>query len=91
MKTYKIIGNTNSYIAQRDIEFKGKTTVVINKGLSLRQAQIELLHLFNEDFGTRFPNWGLVRANYPFNSSTYSDGTRSYEFDSRYYRIEEED
>ena len=91
METYKIVGSTNSYIAQRDIDFNGKTSIVIVEDLTLREAQKKLLDMFNEDYDTCFPNWGLVRANFPFNSSSFRDGTRSYEFDSRHYDIEEED
>jgi hypothetical protein len=91
MKTYKIVEETNSYIAQRDIEFNGRTSIVIYEDLTLREAQKKLLDMFNEDYDTCYPNWGLVRAHFPFNSSTYSDGTHSYEFDSRRYGIVEED
>lgn len=86
--TYKIIGRTNPYIAQRDIHFNGKTTITIESGLTLKEAQQKLLQFFNEDYGTYFSNWGLVRCNHPFVTSSYKDGTRSYEYDSRYYSIE---
>lgn len=88
--TYKIIGRTNPYIAQRDIHFNGKTTITIESGLTLKEAQQKLLQFFNEDHGTYFSNWGLVRCNHPFEASTHKDGTRSYEYDSRYYSIEKE-
>lgn len=87
--TYKIIGQTNHYIAQRDIMFNGKVYIVIETGLTLKEAQQKLLQFFNEDYLTYFSNWGLVRCNHPFESSTHKDGTRSYEYDSRYYSIEE--
>lgn len=87
---YKIIGRTNPYIAQRDIHFNGKTTITIESGLTLKEAQQKLLQFFNEDYGTYFSNWGLVRCNHPFVTSSYKDGTRSYEYDSRYYSIEKE-
>lgn len=90
-KLYKIIGKTNGWIAQRDIHFKGKTQITIESGLTLKEAQKKLLDFFNEDYDTYFQNWGLVRCNYPYNSSSFSDGTRSYEYDSRYYSIEEEE
>lgn len=90
METYRIIGKTNGYIANRDIRFKGKTTIIIAKGLTLKEAQQKLLEFFNEDYGTYFSNWGLVRCNHPFEASTHKDGTRSYEYDSRYYSIEQE-
>lgn len=88
--TYKIIGRTNPYIAQRDIHFNGKTTITIESGLTLKEAQQKLLQFFNEDYETYFSNWGLVRCNHPFVTSSYKDGTRSYEYDSRYYSIEKE-
>lgn len=88
--TYKIIGRTNPYIAQRDIHFNGKTTITIESGLTLKQAQQKLLQFFNEDYETYFSNWGLVRCNHPFVTSSYKDGTRAYEYDSRYYSIEKE-
>ena len=87
--TYKIIGRTNPYIAQRDIHFNGNTTITIERGLTLKEAQQKLLQFFNEDYETYFSNWGLVRCNHPFEASTHKDGTRSYEYDSRYYSIEE--
>ena len=90
MKTYKIIGQTNGYIAQRDIIFNGKTEIVIERGLTLKEAQKKLLDMFNEDYETYFRNWGLARCHYPFNTSTFEDGTRSYDYDSRGYGIVEE-
>lgn len=88
--TYKIIGHTNPYIAQRDIHFNGNTTITLATVLTLKEAQQKLLQFFNEDYGTYFSNWGLVRCNHPFVTSSYKDGTRSYEYDSRYYSIEKE-
>ena len=32
MKTYKITGKTNGYIAKRDINFNGKEVIVIAEG-----------------------------------------------------------
>lgn len=87
--TYKIIGRTNPYIAQRDIHFNGKTTITIESGLTLKEAQQKLLQFFNEDYGTYFSNWGLVRCNHQYATTTHEDGTRTYEYDSRYYSIEE--
>ena len=88
MKTYRIIGRTNPYIAQRDVMFGGKTRIVIEKGLSLKEAQKKILDFFNEDYETYYKNWGLVRCNSDFAYSN-SDGTRGYEYDSRYFEIEE--
>lgn len=90
MKTYKVMGNTNPWIAARDITFNGKTEVVFERGISLREAQKKLLEFFNSDYGTYFQNWGLVRCNYPYESSSFNDGIRSYSYDSRIYYIEED-
>lgn len=90
MKTYRIIGRTNGWIAQRDVMFGGKTTIVIEKGLTLKEAQKKILDFFNEDYETYYKNWGLVRCNSGFAYSN-SDGTRGYEYDSRYFEIEEEE
>lgn len=88
--TYKIIGHTNPYIAQRDIRFNGNTTIKIESGLTLKEAQKKLLQFFNEDYGTYFSIWGLVRCNHPYVTTSHKDGTRSYEYDSRQYSIEKE-
>lgn len=94
MKTYKITGNTNGYIAARDINFNGKTEIVLKSGLSLKDAQAELLNMFNSDYENENGfscNWGVARRKRKHETSTFNDGTRSYEFDSRYYRIELEE
>jgi len=94
MKTYKIIGKTNGYIANRDAKFGGKTEIVIAKGLTMKNAQEQLLAMFNDDHGLNAANWGmaviLTRDKVFGASPTYKDGTRSYEYDSRRYSIEEE-
>lgn len=90
MKTYKITGHTNSWIAQRDSLFKGKEYITIEKGLTLKEAQKKLLDFFNQDYDTYYSNWGLVRMN-DNRSWSSSDGTRGYEYDSRYFEIEEEE
>lgn len=87
---YKIIGKTNGWIAQRDILFKGKTEITIADSLTLKEAQEKILDFFNEDYDTCYQNWGLVRCNYPYQSSSCKDGTRGYEYDSRYYCIAED-
>ena len=93
MKTYKIIGRTNSYIAQRDIHFDGKKEIIIDSNLTLPEAQAKLLSMFNEDYdneiGFRYKNWGLVRCHFPYQTTSFQDGTRSYEHDGRTYTIEE--
>ena len=89
MKTYKITGHTNGWIAQRDSMFNGKEYITIEKGLTLKEAQKKLLEFFNNDYDTYYSNWGLVRMN-DNRSWSSSDGTRGYEYDSRYFEIEEE-
>lgn len=91
-KTYKIIGATNKWIAQRDVRFNGKTTIEIVSGLSLKQARKFLLEYFCEDYGVYFPNWGVAMNSKigRDNVTRHSDGTYSYWWDSRTYSIEEE-
>jgi hypothetical protein len=84
------MGKTNGWIAQRDLHFNGKTTIALATGLTLKEAQQKMLQFFNEDYETYYSNWGLVRCNHPFESTTNDDGTRSYEYDSRHYYIEQE-
>lgn len=90
MITYKITGHTDGWIAQRDIHFNGKETIVLDSNLTLKEAQEKLLDFFNEDYGTYYSNWGLVRCNYPHDTASWPDGTRRYDYDGRYYIIEEE-
>lgn len=88
---YKIVGRTNGWIAKRDFRFNGKTIITIREGLTLREAQRVLLTFFNWDYaneiGKPYKNWGLVRCNFPYQTSTYPDGTRSYEYDCRFFLI----
>jgi hypothetical protein len=90
MSKYKITGKTNVWIARRDIHFNGKTSINIKRNLDIKEAQSELLRLFNKDYDTSYKNWGLVRCNTREGWSS-GDGARGYEYDSRYYQIEEED
>lgn len=89
MKTYKIIGRTNSWIAQRDSTFAGKTTIVIDEGLTLKEAQRKLIDCFCEDYERCLNNWGLIRIQYPHDTWSSTDGTRGYEYDSRIFEIVE--
>lgn len=98
MTTFKIIAQTNGYIANRDITFNGNTEVIIESGLSLKEAQSKLLDLYNEKYENERPfasNWGLaVIQSKPFADgavSTFQDGTRSFDWDSRNYSIQIED
>lgn len=90
MKTYKVCGHTNGYIASRDIHFNGKCDIDIETGLSLKEARQKLLDFFNADYETYFRNWGLARAHYPYQTTRFADGTYGYEYDSRSYGIVEE-
>lgn len=86
---YRIVGRTNSWIASRDANFKGKTEVVFKDDLSLKDAKNELLRMYNYDYGTFWNNWGMAIIQSKGNAWTASDGMRAYEFDSRTYKIEE--
>ena len=61
--------------------------------MSLKDANRKLLEMFNKDYyndlGSRIPNWGLVIAQ-DWPATHHQDGTYSYEYDSRYYSVEEE-
>lgn len=93
MTTYRIIGKTNGWIAQRDINFNGKCEVILEKNLTLAQARTILLNWFNNDYDLCCPNMGSAMNSKPGrdNLSRYSDGTYSYWWDSRTYMIEAED
>lgn len=94
-KKYMIIGKTNSWIAHRDIKFNGKIEITIDQDLTLREAQKKLLDMFNEDYEDRgwfAVNWGIaVNISGRLAAPTFNDGTRQYEYDSRVYRIEEQE
>ena len=95
MKTYKIIGKTNGYIASRDPQFNGNCVITIDSGMTLDEARAELLRMFNNDHDMNCSNWGMaviMTRNRVYGANpTFKDGTRSYEYDSRTYIIEEED
>ena len=98
MTTYRIIGKTNSYIANRDSNLNGCTEIVVASNLSLKEAQSQLLDMYNEKYGDERPfasNWGLaVIQSKPFSfgaTPTFVDGTRSFDWDSRLYSIELEE
>lgn len=91
--TYKIIGKTNPWIAQRSALFNGKTEITLESGLTLKEARKTLLRFFCKDYDTYFPNWGVAmnsRIGRDY-ASHRSDGTYSYEWDSRRFSIEEEE
>jgi hypothetical protein len=79
MNTYRIIAKTNPFIANRDVRiFNGKTQVVLHTGLSLKTAQAKLTEMGEEDYDGEF-------------DLLFHDANgMSYEYDSRYFIIEEE-
>lgn len=94
-KKYRIIGETNGWIAARDSKFKGKTEIVIADNLTLKEAQRKLLSMFNDCFELNCGNWGMAviaskeRAEGAY--KTREDGTRCFEYDSRTFSIEEDE
>lgn len=90
--TYCIIARTNLWIACRDSKFNGKCSVILKSGLSLNEAQAELLSMFQAAYEVSYPNWGVVmHSNLGKSHCTrWMDGTYKYEYDSRSYYIEEE-
>lgn len=97
MKTYSIIGKTNAYIAQFDPKFGKSTRVVLESGLTLKEAHKKLLDMYNQEYQDERPyaaNWGLavIQSNRHADGAyaTHQDGTRTFDYDSRIYTIEEE-
>ena len=94
-KTFKIVGRTNGWIARRDLQFNGKTEIVVAKNLTLKEAQRKLLSMFNECYELGCSNWGMAviaskeRAEGAY--KTHDDGTRCFDYDSRTFSIEEEE
>ena len=92
---FKIIGRTNGWIAKRDTQFKGKTEIIVAGNLTLKEAQRRLLSMFNEYYELGCGNWGMAviaskeRAEGAY--KTHEDGTRSFDYDSRTFSIEEEE
>lgn len=88
--TYRIISKTDLYHARR---YGRKCIEVEAEGLTLREAQKELLHMFNYDFDTYFSNWGhaILFTRLKCDSAySLSDGIRGYHNDIWKYEIEEE-
>ena len=52
-----------------------------------------LLKMFNCEYETSFPNWGVVMNSVLGRQycTHHSDGTYTFEYDSRYYVIEAEE
>lgn len=98
MGTYKIVAKTDGYTANRKALFNGKTEVVIGSNLPLKDAQVELLKLYNQLYDCErpyAPNWGMAVIQskpHAFGAlPTFQDGTRSFDWDSIGYSIEAED
>ena len=92
---FKIVGRTNGWIAERDSLFKGKTKIVIADNLTLKEAQRKLLSMFNDCYELGCSNWGMavIARRYRAEGAckSHEDGTRSFDYDSRTFSIEEED
>lgn len=92
---FKIVGRTNGWIAERDSLFKGKTEIIVAGNLTLKEAQRKLLSMFNDCYELDCCNWGMAviaskkRAEGAYKTS--DDGTRSFDYDSRTFSIEEEE
>lgn len=104
--SYKIIAETNGWIASRDIHFNGETSYIVASNISLDEARKKLEELFFEDY----PDYMILsdedlkyygyeeRPDYIASTikefsewDEFENGTARYEFDSRYYSIEEEE
>ena len=92
---FKIVGRTNGWIAERDSLFKGKTEIIIDDNLTLKEAQRRLLSMFNGYYELNCSNWGMAviaRKKYAEGADeTHEDGTRSFDYDSRTFSIEEDE
>lgn len=94
---YRIVVETNGWIANRDPMFKPyQTKAVIEDGLTWKEAKVMLLDLFNAKFEWQVgyaSNWGMaVIKTKKFAdgaNKTHRDGTRSFSWDSRVFSIEE--
>jgi hypothetical protein len=99
MKTYRIVGVTNPYIGSK-YSYQGWKRYenangtyykrIIREHLTLKEAKKLMIDFYNEDGVITFPNWGLIVAHNRNTAGTDSDGLYFYEYDSRVYRIEEE-
>lgn len=95
-KLYNIVAETNGYLANRLVEFNGKCRILKAENLTLKEAQEKLLRMYNElyEMEDRYAcNWGIAviqsQGKVDGANPTLSDGTRSFSYDGRYYRIEE--
>ena len=94
-KTFKIVGRTNGWIAARDSQFNGNTEINVEKNLTLKEAQNELLRMFNKCFELNCKNWGIAviatKSRVFCAYKTHDDGTRCFDYDGRTFSIEEEE
>ena len=92
---FKIVGRTNGWIAERDTQFNGKTEIIVAGNLTLKEAQNELIRMFNKCFELDCSNWGMAviasKERAEGADKTHEDGTRSFDYDSRTFSIEEEE
>lgn len=96
-KLYRVVCRTDAYKASRNSRFKEhETECIVRESLSLKQAYMELLYLYNV-VCTTLPgasNWGCaVRQSkrcYEGAQKTFKDGTRSFCYDGYTYSIEQE-
>lgn len=91
---FKIIGRTYGWIAERDTQFNGKTEIVVEKNLTLKEAQRKLLSMFNECYELGCSNWGTAviatKSRVFCAYKTHDDGTRCFDHDGRTFSIEED-
>lgn len=92
---FKIVGRINSWIAERDTQFNGKTEIIVAGNLTLKEAQRRLLSMFNECYELGCSNWGMAviarKKRAEGAHPTHEDGTRCFDYDSRTFSIEEEE
>lgn len=92
---YQIICSTDPYTASRNSKFEShKTSYIVKTFVTLKEAQRELLSIFNSVTDVYLPNWGLVICHYSgykngISATSHRNGLRSFEYDAYKYTIEE--
>lgn len=91
---YAIICSTNPYQASRNPHFRRHhTSYVVDTFESLKDAQREMLNLFNNHFETSYSNWGLAVANTRksgvFYAFSLKRGLRGFDYDGYMFEIVE--
>ena len=93
-KKFRIVGITDGWTAERDTQFNGKTQIIVAGNLTLKEAQRKLLSMFNDCFELNCSNWGMAviarKKCAEGADETHEDGTRSFDYDSRTFSIEED-